>query len=190
MVPAAAALGGLSRIVLAASSDLDLSKDDFAAVRRLLELASTWVEVGHGTVEDLAALIASCLPDLVSEGWLAAGRAIAGGVPEFAVRDLEPEWFRQVLFARLERLQADPARTLDQALMSAHADLAALLAVQGETDADRFGQVISQLERALDRLPPGPADQGELEVCMATLIKWLNIDRWPRDTRFAGPGPC
>ena len=104
---------------------------EFAAVRRLLEKESTWVEVGRGTVEDLAALIASCLPGRASEDSLAAGRAIAGGLLEFAVRDLEPEWFQQVLLARLDRMQADQASALDQAMLGVHADLAALLALSG-----------------------------------------------------------
>jgi len=178
---------GLSRIVRAAAGDLDLSDAEFAAVRQLLEKESTWVEVGHGTVEDLAALIASCLPGRPGESSLVAGRALAGGLLEFAVRDLDPEWFRQVLFARLDRLQADQASALDQAMLSVHADLAALLAVQDAADAGRFASVMGQLGLVLDRLPPGPADQGEVAVYLATLIRWLNTDPWPQDARFAGP---
>jgi hypothetical protein len=178
---------GLSRIVRAVAGDLDLSDEEFAAIRRLLEKQVTWVEIGHGTVEDLAALIASCLPGRTDEGSLTAGRAIAGGLLEFAVRDLEPEWFRQVLFARLERIQADQASALDQAMLSVHAGLAALVALQETTGTDRFAFVMNQLERMLDRLPPGPADRGELEVYLATLVSWLNTDPWPQDTRFAGP---
>ncbi len=53
---------GLSRIVRAASGgDIELSDAEFAAIRRLLEKESTWVEVGRGTVEELAELIASRL---------------------------------------------------------------------------------------------------------------------------------
>jgi hypothetical protein len=178
---------GLSRIVRAAAGDLELSNEEFAAVRRLLEREATWVEVGRGTVEDLAALIASCLPGRDGQGSLAAGRAIAGGLLEFAVRDLEPEWFRQVLFARLERLQTDQASALDQAMLSVHAGLAALFAVRDAADADRFAFVMGQLGRVFAGLPPGPADRGELEVYLATLISWLNADPWPQDTRFAGP---
>lgn len=95
---------GLSRIVRAAAGDdLGVSDADFAAIRRLLEQESTWVAVGRGTAEDLAKQIASCLPGRAHEGALAAARAIAAGVLEFAVRDLEPELFQQVLFARLGR---------------------------------------------------------------------------------------
>ena len=175
---------GLSRIVRAAAGDLDLSDADFTAVRRLLEEESTWVEVGRGTVEDLARLIASCLHGQTDEGSLAAGRAIAGGLLEFAVRDLEPEWFRQVLFARLDRLdrmQADQASALDQAMLNVDADLAALLAHQDAADADLFVRIVGQLGRVLDRLPSGPADHSEVAVYLATLISWLNTDRWPQD---------
>ena len=179
---------GLSRIVRAAvGSDVNLSDAEFAAVRRLLEQESTWVEVGRGTVEDLAGLIASCLPGRPDEGSLAAGRAIARGLLEFAVRDLEPEWFQQVVFARLDRMQADQASALDQAMLSVHADLTALLAYQDAADADRFARVMGQLARMLDRLPPGPADRGEVAVYLTTLLGWLNTDPWPQDTRFAGP---
>jgi hypothetical protein len=178
---------GLSRIVRAAAGgQVDLSDAEFVAVRRLLEKESTWVEVGRGTVEDLAALIASHLPGRTGEGSLAAGRAIAGGLLEFAIRDLEPEWFQQVLFARLDRMQTDQATALDEAMLSVHADLAALLAVQDAADADRFARVMLQLGRVLDRLPPGPADQGEVSVYLATLIRWLNTDPWPQDARV-GP---
>lgn len=184
---------GLSRIVRAAADGLGLSDDEFSEVRRLLEKESTWVEVGHGEVEDLAVLIASCLSCRPGEGSLAAGRAIAAGLLEFAVRDLEPEWFRQVLFARLDRLEASQQNALDGAMLGIHADLAALLAHQDAVDEDRFalvmvriGRALDQL-RALDRLAPGPAGQAEVAVYLATLVRWLNTDPWPQDTRFAGP---
>jgi NACHT domain len=178
---------GLSRIVQAAADGLGLSGAEFIAVRQLLESESTWVEVGRGSVEDLAALIADCLPGRAGEGPLAAGRAVAGGLLEFAVRDLEPEWFRQVLFSRLERMQADQATALDQAMLSVHADLAALLAHQDVADAGRFAQVMGQLGRVLDRLAPVPADQGEVAVYLVRLIRWLATAPWPQDARFAGP---
>jgi hypothetical protein len=143
--------------------------------------------MGHGTVEDLAGLIASCLPHQTGDDSLAVGRAVAGGLLEFAVRDLEPEWFRQVLFARLDRMQADQASSLDQAMLSVHADLAALFVLRDSAAADRYALVIGQLTRVLNRLPPGPADRGELEVYLATLISWLNTDPWPQDSQFAGP---
>ena len=178
---------GLSRIVRAAAGGIELSDAEFAAVRRLLEKEGTWAEVGQGTVEDLAALIAVCLPDRAYESALAAGRAIAGGLLEFAVRELEPGWFQQVLFARLDRMQVDHASALDEAMLSVHAGLAVSFAIQDAGDADRFVLVMGKLEQALNRLPPGPADRGELEVYLAKLISWVNADPWPQDARFTGP---
>jgi NACHT domain len=176
---------GLSRIVAAAAVGLCISDAEFAAVRRLLETESTWVKVGRGTVEDLAVLIASRLPGGVGELSMAAGRAIAGGLLEFAVRDLEPEWFQQVMFARLDRLQADQAGALDQAMLSVHADLAALLVHQDVADMDRFTRVMSRLACVLDRLPPRSAGPGEVVIYLATLARWLDADPWPQDARFA-----
>ena len=165
---------GLSRIVRAATGGLDLSDAELAVVRRLLEKESTWVEVGRGTVEDLASRIASYLPDQASVGSLAAGRAIAAGLLEFAGWGLEPEWFQQVLFARLNRMQADQASALDRAMLSVHADLAVLLAHQGAANAERHARVMGQLTRVLDQLPPGPADRAEVAVYLDKLIGWLN----------------
>jgi hypothetical protein len=178
---------GLSWIVRAAADgDVDLSDAEFAAVQRLLEQESTWVLVGRGTVEDLATRVGSCLPSRTDEASLAAGRAIAAGLLEFAVRDLEPEWFQRVIFARLDRLENRQASGLDEAMLSVHADLAALLAYQ-EADEVRFAGVMGQLGLVLDRLPPGPADQREVTVYLATLIRWLNTDPWPQGTQPAGP---
>jgi hypothetical protein len=179
---------GLSRIVQAAAGDLDLSDAEFAAVRRLLEKESTWVEVGRGTVEDLAVQIASCLPDREGEGSLAASRAIAGGLLEFAVRDLEPEWFEEVLFARLDRMaaaQCSALDALDQAMLSVHADLAASFAAYATAEGKRAADVLGQLARILDRLPPEPAGRNEVAVYLAVLIRWLNKDPWMQDARLA-----
>ena len=179
---------GLSRIVRAAAgAEIDLSDAEFAEVRRLLERESTWADVGRKPIEDLAALIASCLEGRDDEGSRAAGRAIASGLLEFAVRDLEPEWFQRVLFARLDRLQTSQASALDAAMLSVHADLAAWLAQQDDADAARSVQIMGQLARVLERLPPGQAGEGEVALYLAALIKWLNTDPWPRDRRFAGP---
>jgi hypothetical protein len=177
----------LGRIIRAAvGRDLRLSDAEFAAIRQLLGQESTWIDAGLSTVEELASVIALCLPGRAGDS-LVAGRAIAAGLLDFAVRDLEPEWFQQMLFARLDRLQADQASALDKALLCVHADLAALVACQETANTIRFAQVMSQLERVLDLLPPGPADRGEVAVYLATLIQWLNADPWPQDTRFAGP---
>ena len=51
-------------------------------------------------------------------------------------------------------MQTDQASALDQAMLSLHADLAALLAHQDAQAArNRFAQLAQQLDRALDRLP-------------------------------------
>ena len=60
-----------------------------------------------------------------------------------------------MLFARLDRLQAGQASTLDQAMAGLHADLAALAAQRDVAEADRFAQVAGELGRMLGRLPPG-----------------------------------
>jgi hypothetical protein len=169
----------LSRIVQAAAgSDVGLSGEEFSAVRRLLELEDTWVLVGRGPVEDLAVRIGQCLVGREAGDALVAGRAIARGLLEFAVRDLKPEWFGRVLFARLDRLQADQASSLDIAMVAAHADLAALVGQHESADAERFERLVYQLARVLDRLPDAPAGRGELAVYLAVLSTWLNSDPW------------
>jgi hypothetical protein len=179
---------GLSRIVRAAAgADVHLSEAEFAEIRHLLEQDSTWIEVGRGTVEDLAILITGCFRDPASESSLSAGRAIAAGLLEFSVRSIEPEWFPQVLFARLDRIQADQASALDREMVKVHADLAALFAVRSAANEDRFAYVTGQLARVLNRLPSGPADEDDVALYLAALIGWLNSDPWPRHPEFAGP---
>ena len=175
---------GLSRIVRASvGGGVDLSETEFAALRHLLEQESTWIDLGRGTVEDLAALIASRLPHLGDEGSLAAGRAIAAGLLEFAAGDLEPEWFRQILLSRLDRVEADQASALDEALLGIHADLAALLLARDPAVQDRFEQEMGPLQQVLDRLPPGPAGRGEVALYLAALIRWLNTDSSPQSNQ-------
>jgi hypothetical protein len=179
---------GLSRMVLATlGTELTLRNDEFAGIRSLLQQESTWAELGHGTVEDLAGQIAACLPDRDGADAQAAGRVIARGLLEFATRDLEPEWFQKVLFARLDRLQSDQASAVDSVLIGLHADLAAQLAAKDTTDAERADELADRLSKVLDRLPPGTADRGEVALYLAKLARWLNIDPWPRDARFGGP---
>src|SRR5579863_8387638 len=170
----------LSRLVKAATgTSADLSKDEFAAVRQLLEDQQTWDVAGRGTVADLASRIALCLPPRegrTAAGSQAAALTIARGLLEFAVADLEPKQFQQLLLTRLQRLQTDQASALDRALVDLHADLAA-----------GFSGVMSDLRRALDRLPPGPAGRAGIVVYLTTLIDWMNADPWPTDQRFGGP---
>jgi hypothetical protein len=179
---------GLGRIVRAAAGDsVVLSDAEFAAVRRLLEQDSTWREVGSGPVEELARRIASCLTGHSGDASLAAGWAITKGLLEFVVSDLEPEWFKKVLFARLNRWETSQRTAFDEAMLGLHADLAAQLAVKDAADTHRFERVMGQLMEVLGRLPPGQADRGEVAVYLATLVRWLNINPWAQDMPFADP---
>jgi NACHT domain len=182
---------GLSRLVRAATgTSVDLTHAEFDAVRRMLEDQQTWNVAGRGSIDDLAARIASCMPprDGRSPGdSAAAAMTIAHGLLEFAVADLDPKVFQQVLLARLARMEAQHASALDEALFALHADLIDRLVAQGDLDAERFASVMGQLRRVLDQLPPGPAQRGEIAVYLRTLIDWLNADPWPGDRRFGGP---
>jgi hypothetical protein len=74
----------LSRLVRAAeNSSVGLSDAEFRSVRELLEDPGTWRRLGSGSVEDLAAWIASCLPPgkgRTAEDSRTAGMAIARGL--------------------------------------------------------------------------------------------------------------
>ena len=170
----------LSRLVRAATgTSVDLTHAEFDAVRKLLEDQQTWTMLGQGTVEDLADRIAACLPPRdgrTAEDSHAAALTIARGLIEFAVADLDPKLFQQVLMARLQRMETDQASALDEALFDLHDDLTA-----------GFASVMDQFKLVLDRLPPGPARRGEIAVYLRTLIDWLNTDPWPRDPQFGGP---
>ena len=166
----------LSRLVRAATgTSVDLTQAEFGAVRKLLEDQQTWSVAGRGTVEDLAHRIADCLPPRdgrTAEDSHAAALTIARGLIEFAVADLDPKVFQQVLMAHLQRMETGQASALDEALLGLHA---------------RFDSVMDQLKVVLDRLPPGPAGRGEIAVYLRTLIDWLSTDPWPRDPQFGGP---
>jgi hypothetical protein len=90
-------------------------------VRALLEREDTWAHVGKGSVNDLAARIAECLPGGPRGSAPSAGWAIARGLLEFAVSDLEPDWFQRVLFTRLDRLESGQATALDRVLFHVNA---------------------------------------------------------------------
>jgi hypothetical protein len=166
----------LSRLVTAASGLANLNGAEFRAVRGLLENPQTWSLLGRGTVEDLAALIAECLParhERAAGDSLTVGRIIARGLLEFAVAARDPEVFQKVLLARLGRLERNQEEALDAAMLGLHADLAC-----------RFTGVMKYLETVLDRLPPDPAHRLEIAVYLRTLVDWMNEDPWPRDVRF------
>jgi hypothetical protein len=181
----------LSCLVRAASpASAGLSRAEFKAVRRLLEEPQTWVTLGRGTVEDLAGRIEGCLS---ARGGRQAvetrpvALAIARGLLEFAVADLEPKVFQQVLLARLQRLELGQANVLDEALLGLQADLIACLDVQGELGTRRFADLMESLRLVLDRLPHGPAQRGEVAVYLRTLIEWLDRDPWPNRQGLGGP---
>ncbi len=139
-------------------ASVDLTRTEFDAVRRLLEDQQTWSLAGQGTIEDLAAQIASCLPPRdgrTAEDSRAAALVIARGLLEFAVIDLDPKLSQQLLLTRLQRMKTDQANALDEALLHLRADLIARLTVQEELGAQRFTSVMGHFERVLDRLPPG-----------------------------------
>lgn len=58
-----------------AEDDVDLSGAEFAVIRALLGKEGTWVEIGQGSVKDLAGLIASCLRNPTWRG-CAGGREV------------------------------------------------------------------------------------------------------------------
>jgi hypothetical protein len=148
-------------------------------VRALLEDQSTWTVAERGTVGELAAKFTLCLSSRAERpagASVVAGLAIARGLLEFAVSDLDPGLFQRVLLARLNRMQDGYADALDEALLSLHADIAA-----------GFSGVMEQLKQVLDGLPPGPAGVAELAVYLRALIDWVNKDPWPQDQQFKGP---
>jgi hypothetical protein len=170
----------LSRLVKAATgTSVELSNQEFAAVRELLEDPETWRLIGHGTVEDLAAKIASCMPrrvGLTGSDSRVAAMITARGLLEVGIADLYPNVYQRLLSARLQRLESHQASPQDMALMGLLGDLAA-----------RSADVLEQLKRVLDQLPPGPADRGEVTVYLSTLISALSMDRWATHPLFKGP---
>lgn len=171
---------GLSRLVMAATGTaVDLEKDEFNAIRQLLESPQTWRALGHSSAEDLAIQIASCLPAragrTAADSHMAA-LVVARGLLEFAVADVDPGLFQKLLLARLQRMESGQATKLDKGIFDLQADL-----VTG------FGGMMELLRRVLDQLPPGPARRGEIAVYLAALIDWVNTDPWPQDVQLKGP---
>lgn len=164
----------LSLLIRAATGNsVELTASEFSALHMLLEDQQTWVLLGRGTVKELADQIAACMPERngrTAADSDAAALAIARGLLEFTLADLEPRMFQRLLLARLNSMNSAQARALDQALLSVHA---------------RFTDVMDQIKAVLDGLPPGPAGFGEIAVYLRVLIDWLETDDWPRD--FGGP---
>ena len=113
----------LSRLVRAATgTSVGLTRAEFDAVRLLLEDQQTWDLLGRGTVEDLAARIASCMPagdGRTAGDSRAAALVIARGLLEFAVADLALRDFQRLLLARLQRMETDQASAARQAASAA-----------------------------------------------------------------------
>jgi NACHT domain len=176
----------LSRIVRAATDGhVDLTRAEFDAIRDLLGQESTWDNLGQDGVEHLASRIAKCLEEEDEGESRRAGGAIAAGLLEFVVGDLEPEWFQRVVFARLARLeglQGGAASALDKAM----SDLATLVASR-ETDDNRIRQISEQLGLVLERLQPRRAGCREVMIYLGVLIQSLKFDPWPADNRFPRP---
>jgi hypothetical protein len=169
----------LSRMVdTATDSAINLSNAEFKDLRKLLEKQETWRLLAGHQVSELSGQIADRLPardGRTAEDSTKAAWAIAHGLLEFAVFELDPENFQKVALARLEHLTSR-ASSLESALYDLHSDLYAH--AEGTTDL---------LRRVMDRLPPGPAGQTEIVVYLRTLIFWLNSDQWPEDRRLLGP---
>jgi hypothetical protein len=181
----------LSRLVRAAAgTSAGLSKDEFGAVRGLLEDPRTWRLLGTGTVDELIDRIAACLPsrtERTSEQGRTVAAVIARGLLEFAVADLEPANFQRVLMARLDRMAGGQADALDEAMLAVNLDLAAHFARQDAAAGERFAQVTSQLRQIVERLPAGAADRGQVSLYLASLARWLSTNPWAQDARQGGP---
>lgn len=169
----------LSRMVeTATDSAINLSNAEFKDLRKLLEKQETWRLLAGHQVSELSEQIAAHLPardGRTTEDSTKAAWAIAHGLLEFAVFELDPENFQKVALARLEHLTGQ-ASSLESALYDLHSELYAH--AQGTTDL---------LRRVIDRLPPGPAGRTEIVVYLRTLIFWLNSDPWPEDMQLRGP---
>jgi len=180
----------LSRLVEAATGSVGLTEAELDALGRVLEDREFWTLLGQGTPHELSTKIASCLQSVggpTAEHPYPAATAITHGLLEFAVADLEPRLYQKVLLARLQRMETDQASALDQALLRQQASMSAVLAGQGDREAELFARVMRQLDRMLDRLPPTAADSSQIAVYLRTLISWLSSDPWPQRRRFGGP---
>jgi len=172
----------LSRLVKAAAGiSVQLSRAEIRALRQLLEEEQTWRLLAAGKLneklQELIGQIAACLPvreGRITEDVREAASAIARGLLEFMVFDLQPEVFQKVVLGRLQQM-SDQATALDEALFRLHKDLYAF----AEDANDLFRQV-------MDQLPPGRADLSEVRIYLTALIDWLNTDPWPQDARLGG----
>ena len=120
----------LSRLVKAAAGTSVLSAVTRSEdLRTLLSKEQTWrLLAGRQARREAAGTdrrIADCLPPRdgrTAEDAREAAEAIARGLLEFAVFDLQPEIFQKVVLARLQQM-TDQASALDEALFRMHKDL-------------------------------------------------------------------
>ena len=144
-------MDALSRLITAATADsVSLSRAEFAALRRLLEDQQTWVTAAQGTVEDLAARIAQCMPPRDSrtpEISYEAALTIARSLLEFAAEGLDSDLFQRVLLTRLRRMETAQSSKLDEALLHLHADLMTRLRVIHRT------RMLCEVYFSLQRVP-------------------------------------
>ena len=172
----------LSRLVRSASgTSVHLSRDEIGNLRALLTREQTWRVLASGKLneklEELTVRIVGCLPPQdgrTAEDTREAAGAIARGLLEFTVYDLQPDIFQKVVLARLQQM-IDQASALDMALLRMHKDL--------YRHADEANDLLRQV---LNRQPPGPADLGEVRIYLEALDAWLNTDPWPHDQRLGG----
>ena len=176
----------LSRLVKAASStSVSLSREEISDLRSLLARERTWRMLAEGKLSEklneLSGQIAGCLPPrdgrTVEEARDAAW-AIARGLLEFAVYDLQPDIFQKVVQIRLQQITGQ-VTVLDAALVQIHKDLYRL----SDEDKGLFRQV-------MQRLPPEPAGPNEIRVYLRAMIRRLNDDPWLRCRQVGGPVPA
>jgi hypothetical protein len=113
----------------------------------------------HESLQELIDKIAECMPprdSRTAEDARSAAGAIARGLGEFAVFELQPEVFQKVVLGRLQQI------------------------------ADHANELEDLFELVSERLPPGPADLGEIKIYLNSLIDWLSSDPWPQDQRLGG----
>lgn len=177
----------LSRLVKVATGTTGLTRRELDAVARLLQDADTWRLLGHGAPEDMVQKIAVCLREAngpAARDPVPVAGVITRALLEFTVADLQPKLFQQVLLTRIQRLETNQASVLDEALLRQQAGLSAFLADHGQIDAELVARLMRQLDKMLDRLPPGPADRDGIAAYLRALIGLLSKDPWPQHRRF------
>jgi hypothetical protein len=182
---------GLSRLVRGATgTEITLTPAEFESVRRLLEDPATWRMLGQEPLEKLVSRTAACLAlghGRTTESRREAALVIVRGLLDFAAADIDPGIFRQLVLARLQRLEVGQASALDRALFDLHGDLVVGFGRRADAEERAFAAMMEQFKRILDRLPAASATRGDVAVYLHALVTWLSSDPWPRDLRLGGP---